>query len=169
MDLTVATIAGAQGLKGHVKLNVRTDDPAGRFQSGVVLDTDSADFPELTIAEVRSSGDSWQLRFEEVTDRTGAEALRGTELSIETEEWEEAEDEWYLHELKGLPVRDTGGAELGTVEDVETGAAQDLLVVRTPDRGLVRVPFVQALVPEVSEDAVVVDPPGGLFDGEMDE
>ncbi len=169
MDLTVATIAGAHGLRGHVKLNVRTDDPGLRFQPGVVLDTDSPTHPELTIAQVRNTGDAWQLLFEEVTDRTGAEALRGTELSIETEEWEEAEDEWYLHELKDLPVRDTTGQELGVVADIETGAAQDLLVVRTPDRGLVRVPFVSALVPEVSADGVVVDPPGGLFDGEVEE
>jgi len=169
MDLTVATVAGAQGLKGHVKLNVRTDDPELRFQPGVILDTDSDEHPELTIAEVRHSGDAWQLRFEEVSDRTGAEALRGTELAIETDEWETEEDEWYIHELEGLPVRDTKGRELGTVADIETGAAQDLLVVRTPGRGLVRVPFVTALVPEMGEDGVVVNPPGGLFEGEMDE
>ena len=39
------------------------------------------------------------------------------------------------------------------------------LLVRTPT-GDVRVPFVRQLVPEVRQDAVVIDPPGGLFDGE---
>lgn len=168
MDLTVAQIAGAHGLKGHVRLNVRTDDPALRFQPGVILDTDSDEYPELTISQVRNSGDSWQVLFEEVSDRTGAESLRGVTLSIETEEWESEEDEWYLHELAGLPVRDTHGTQLGVVADIESGAAQDLLVVRTPERGLVRVPFVTALVPRVDEDGVVVDPPGGLFDGEIE-
>ena len=49
---------------------------------------------------------------------------------------------------------------------VEHGAAQDLLVIRTPDGRDVRVPFVVALVPAVTADRVTIDPPGGLFDGE---
>lgn len=169
MDLNVAVVAGPHGLKGHVKLMLRTDDPALRFQPGVVLDTDSEEYPELTIEDVRGSGDSWQVRFEEVQDRTGAEGLRGVTLSIETDEWESEEDEFYLHELKGLPVVHVDGRELGTVADMETGGAQDLLVVKTADRGRVRLPFVTQLVPEVSRERVVVDPPGGLFDGEAVE
>lgn len=169
MQLTVATVAGAHGLAGFVKLIVRTDDPELRFQPGVVLDTDRADLPELTIAEVRSASGSWQVRFEEVADRTGAEALRGAALAIETEEWEDADEEWYLHELVGLEARRPDGTVLGRVADVETRPAQDLLVVRTADRGDVRVPFVTALVPEVRRDAVVIDAPGGLFDDSPDD
>ncbi len=168
MQLLAATIAGAHGLKGHVKLIVHTDDPELRFQPGVILDTDSAEFPELTILEARHSGSSWQVLFEEVADRNAAEQLRGTQLSIETDEWESAADEWYLHELVGLPVKDTEGRELGKVSGIESGAAQDLLVVATSD-GEVRVPFVTALVPEVSEHGVVVTPPRGLFDQEWVE
>ncbi|HZK05054.1 MAG TPA: ribosome maturation factor RimM [Actinomycetaceae bacterium] len=168
MELVVATVAGPHGLKGHVKLIVRTDDPRVRFRPGVILDTSSAEHPELTIADARSTADSWQLRFEEIKDREGAESLRGAELSIETEEWESEPDEWYIEELVGLPVTNTDGRSLGTVAAVETGPAQDLLVVATPG-GEVRVPFVTTLVPEVSGEGVVVDPPGGLFDGEADE
>lgn len=166
MQLTVAVVAGAHGLKGHVKLEVRTDDPALRFQPGVVLDTDDPDHPELTIAEVRSASGSWNVRFAKVTDRSGAEALRGTELSIETEEWESDDEEWYDHEIVGLPARTPAGDDLGVVSDVEHGAAQDLLVVRTPDRREVRVPFVTALVPGVSREGVTIDAPDGLFDDE---
>lgn len=165
MQLLAATIAGAHGLKGHVKLIIRTDDPELRFQPGVVLDADSEEYPELTVAEVRAHGDSWQVLFEEVQDRNAAESLRGTELYIETDEWESDEDEWYAHELVGLPVEGVAGEPLGTVSAVEPGVAQDLLVVATAN-GEVRVPFVHALVPVVSADKIVVDPPGGLFDSE---
>ncbi|MDX5318258.1 MAG: ribosome maturation factor RimM [Actinomycetes bacterium] len=165
MQLTVAVVAGAHGLKGHVRLAVRTDDPDLRFRPGVVLDTDHPDLPELTVAEVMSASGSWRVRFEEVVGRDAAEALRGTELSIETDEWESGEDEWYDHELVGLPALTPEGERLGTVTAVEHGSAQDLLVVGT-DRGPVRVPFVTALVPQVSAAGVVIRAPGGLFDGE---
>ena len=72
MQLTVAVVAGAHGLKGHVRLVLRTDDPGLRLQPGVVLDTDDPDLPELTLAEVRPG--SWQVRFEEVSGRDAAEA-----------------------------------------------------------------------------------------------
>lgn len=164
MQLTVATIAGAHGLKGHVKLFVRTDDPELRFQPGVVLDTDNPSRPELTVAEVRHTSGSWQVRFAEIADRTAAEELRGTELSIETDEWESEEEEWYDHELVGLPARALDGTLLGEVAAIEHAAVQDLLVVRTPDGRDVLVPFVTAIVPAVSSDGVVLDPPGGMFD-----
>ncbi len=166
MDLVVGQIAGAHGMRGQVKVIVRTDDPALRFQVGVQLNTDRADLPALTVRDARHVGDSWQLAFEGVTDRTGAENLRGTLLTIATEEWEDEEDAWYDADLVGLPVRHVDGTALGEVSDVEHGPAQDLLVVRTPDGRDVRVPFVAQLVPEVGPAGIVVAPPGGLFDEE---
>lgn len=168
MQLIVGQVSGAHGLKGHVKLIVRTDDPELRFQPGVVLDTDRPDLPALTIAQVRGASGSWQVLFEEIADRTAAEGLRGTTLTIETEEWDDDEESWYDADLKGLPAATPAGEALGTVVDVEHGPAQDLLVVRTPSGATVRVPFVTALVPDVSAEGVVIDPPGGLFDGDAE-
>lgn len=165
MQLVVAQVAGAHGLKGHVTLILRTDSPESRFQPGVILDTDADDHPELTIADVRGAGRSWQLAFEEISDRNAAETLKGVTLMIETDEWEDEEDSWYDSDLEGRTAVHVDGHELGEIVDVEHAPAQDLLVVRTPT-GTVRVPFVRQLVPEVREDAVIIDPPGGLFDEE---
>ena len=78
------------------------------------------------------------------------------------------DDAWYEDELVGLRVRSPQGDDLGEVARLDTGGAQDLLVVRRPDGPNVLVPFVRALVPEVDVPGgfVVVDPPGGLFDPE---
>jgi 16S rRNA processing protein RimM len=53
------------------------------------------------------------------------------------------------------------------VSGLRQNPAQDLLVVRTP-LGERLVPFVQAIVPvvDVAGGLVVVDPPGGLLDGD---
>ena len=53
----------------------------------------------------------------------------------------------------------------GTVTGLTPGAAQDLLLVKTP-AGTVMVPFVTQLVPTVDVEGgvVIIDAPPGLFD-----
>jgi 16S rRNA processing protein RimM len=55
------------------------------------------------------------VRLEGVEDRSGAEALRGMELTVPASEVPElGEGEWWAHELEGCEVRD-GERLLGTV------------------------------------------------------
>ena len=77
------------------------------------------------------------MSFEEVADRTDAESLRGIDLELAVDAEEEADvdpDAWYPSQLEGLAVRHVDGRELGVVAGVDHYPAQDLLVVRTPDR-----------------------------------
>jgi 16S rRNA processing protein RimM len=79
----------------------------------------------------------------------------------------ENEDEgFYEADLVGLAVVATDGAQLGTVTALQTGAAQDLLVVELAGGGEALVPFVEAIVPEVDLERgrVVLDPPPGLLE-----
>ena len=167
MQLVVAIIGSAHGLKGEVKLDVRTDSPAQRLAPAAVLETDPAAAGPLTVTNTREYKGSTYVRFAEVTDRTTAESLRGVVLVIESDDVEgDADGEaWYPHELRGLEALDPEGYELGTVEDLLIMPAQDLLIVREPDGRLVQVPFVAEIVPEVDIDdhCVVIDAPPGLF------
>ena len=194
MLLTVAVIGPAHALKGEVRLEIRTDDPRGRLAPGARLpvqapdtrgDRGDSDIDHLTVARVRFDGSRWFALFEEVRDRTAAEALRGAHLLVETDTAgadgaggadDEDDEAWYAHELIGLrAVRALASADgesqqleqLGEVVDLEPGVAQDRLIVRTPEGERVAVPFVEALVPEIDPDAgtITVDPPGGLFPG----
>lgn len=165
MELTVAKITSAQGLKGEVKLDVRTDQPEVRFRSGNILQTNSDQYPLLTVSRMRVYKGSTYCLFEEITDRTQAENARGVELVIESENEPEEEEGWYAHELRGLEVLDTDGYTLGEVVDLEIGVAQDLLVIKEIGGVITRVPFVEAIVKEVDleDNCVVVDAPHGLF------
>ncbi|GAA1623377.1 ribosome maturation factor RimM [Georgenia ruanii] len=166
MLLTVAIIGAPHGLKGEVRLDLRTDDPARRLAVGNVLETDPADAGPLTVVRTRESKDATYALFEEAHDRTGAESLRGVRLVVESDEDEGDDDEgWYPHQLVGLRVVHVDGRELGIVADLEHLPAQDVLVVTEPDGAEARVPFVAELVPEVDTDAgtITLDPPRGLF------
>ncbi|MFC7458758.1 ribosome maturation factor RimM [Brachybacterium sp. GCM10030267] len=169
-EVIVATIGRAHGLRGEVALNLRTDQPEERLAPGTVFEVAGGQGQRtLTVRGTRLQQDRWYATFEEVTDRTGAESLRGAELALSVDAEEEAEedpDAWYPSQLKGLDVRHVDGRELGTVTGVDHYPAQDLLLVRTPSGKRVQLPLVEQLVPEVDLEGgtVVADPPGGLFD-----
>lgn len=169
MELTAAIVGPAHGLRGEVYLDIRTDDPAGRFTSGATFPTDSKEFPKLTLETARTHKNRVLARFAEAPGRDEAERLRGTRLMVEAAP---EDDAWYPHELEGLRAVTPTGTELGTVEGLQAGAAQDLLLVKSAADGrTVMVPFVEDLVPEVSPDRgeVVIDAPAGLFDDESAE
>ncbi len=166
MQLTVAIIGAPHGLKGEVRLDVRTDSPQRRLAAGSMLETEPAEVGPLTIERAREYKGATYVLFSECRDRSGAEALRGVSLIVETDEEEDAEeDAWYRHELVGLEVLDPDGYTLGEVIALESMPAQDLLVVREPDGIVTRVPFVKQIVTEVdlADGCVVVDAPAGLF------
>ncbi len=161
MELRAAIVGPAHGLRGEVVLEVRTDSPQ-RLSPGSRVRTSDPDRPTLTIRSLRTQKSRVYASFQEVATREDAEALRGLELLVEAVE---EEDAWYPHQLAGLRAVTPQGADLGKVTGVQTGGAQDLLLVLQGDHE-VMVPFVQQLVPVVDVDGgrVVIDAPQGLFD-----
>ncbi|MDY5584345.1 MAG: ribosome maturation factor RimM [Arcanobacterium sp.] len=169
MQLTAGIIGAAHGLKGEVKLDVRTDIPDQRFFPGAMLETDPHDVGPLEIERLREYKGMTYAKFAGINDRTTAESLRGVKLVIESDEAEVEEDAWYPHELIGLEALDSEGYELGEVVGLQPMPMQDLLLVREHDGNIVQVPFVKEIVTDVDIDdhCVVIDAPGGLFaDGE---
>lgn len=150
--VVVGRIGPAHGLNGEVFVEPRTDEPERRFALGEKLRTGSG---SLTVAGSRIHSGKLVVRFEEIDGRTAAEGARGTELTCLVDPTERPEDpeEFYDHQLIGLRVETVDGAVVGELERVHHGAAQDLLVIRTPEREVL-FPFVSAFVPEV-------DIPGG--------
>ncbi|MDO5727104.1 MAG: ribosome maturation factor RimM [Bowdeniella nasicola] len=159
MRLRVATVAGAVGLRGHVRLIIHTDQPAERLYVGARLLTDEG---ELEIADVRAAGRGYQVAFVGHEDRTSAEALRDRQLYIDSQSEDESDDEFFYHDLIGLPARDLQGHHLGQISGVLAMPAHDVIEVRT-DHGTVLVPFVSEIIPHIDSTEVRIDPPGGLF------
>ncbi|MDF4253172.1 ribosome maturation factor RimM [Streptomyces sp. WMMB303] len=167
MQLVVARIGRAHGIKGEVTVEVRTDEPELRLGPGAVLATEPAAVGPLTVATGRVHSGRLLLRFEGVGDRTAAEALRNTLLVAEVDPDETPEDpeEFYDHQLVDLEVVTGDGTVVGRIESVAHLPAQDLLVVRRADGGEALIPFVSEIVPEIDLEAqrALVDPPPGLL------
>lgn len=170
VEVVVGRIGKPHGIRGDVTLEVRTDEPERRLVPGAVLRAQAPRGSAFGRSTLRVDRARWHqsvllVKFEEISDRTAAEAARGVLLLVDVDADERPEDpeEFYAHQLVGLHVVDPDGRELGTVTGLVAGAAQDLLAVRSTDGRDTLVPFVKALVPEVDLDGarvVVADRPG---------
>jgi len=168
VQLVVARVGRAHGIKGEVTVEVRTDEPELRLAPGAVLATDPASAGPLTIATGRVHSGRLLLRFEGVTERNGAEALRNTLLiaDVDPEELPEEEDEYYDHQLMDLDVVTADGTEVGRITEISHLPSQDLFIVERPDGTEVMIPFVSEIVTEIDleEQRAIINPPPGLID-----
>ncbi|WP_330332870.1 ribosome maturation factor RimM [Streptomyces sp. NBC_00536] len=168
MQLVVARIGRAHGIKGEVTVEVRTDEPELRLGPGAVLQTEPLSAGPLTIEAGRVHSGRLLLRFAGVKDRTGAEALRNILLiaDVDPEELPEDPEEFYDHQLIDLDVVLADGTEVGRITEISHLPSQDLFIVERPDGSEVMIPFVEEIVLEIDleEQRAVIDPPPGLID-----
>lgn len=135
-----------------------SDDPR-RFEPGSTLFR--ADGSPVVVASARNHRDRLLVRFEGVSSRTDAEGLRGPLYVPATDRRELDEDEYWPDDLIGCSVETIDGHAAGTVVDVSSNRAQDLLVL---DSGAY-IPMVKEIVVSVDVTAkmVTIDPPEGLL------
>jgi 16S rRNA processing protein RimM len=168
VQLVVARIGRAHGIKGEVTVEVRTDEPEQRLPPGAVLATEPASAGPLTIETGRVHSGRLLLRFAGVHDRSGAEALRNILLiaEVDPEELPEDPEEFYDHQLMDLDVVLADGTEIGRITEITHLPSQDLFIVERPDGSEVMIPFVEEIVTEIDlqEQKAVIDPPPGLLD-----
>lgn len=171
IEVLIGRIGKPHGVRGHVTIDVRTDEPERRFADGAVLRVEPPKGSAFTLRTLTVEGSRWHqgilhLLFEELSDRAEAESARGVLLytDIPADATPEDPDEYYDHQLIGLAAYDTEGTHLGEVAGLVHGGAQDLLTIRTPDRRDALVPFVKALVPvvDLAERKVVIEDRPGL-------
>ena len=130
--VTLAAISGAHGVGGEVRLKLFGEgvESLRRFRAF----NDSG----LTLVKVKDDGKGGAIaRFAEVTDRTAAEKLRGTALTVPRSALPPLGDGEYYHaDLIGLPAISTEGEALGTCVAVENFGAGDVLEIeRNPVDG----------------------------------
>jgi len=152
--IALAAVAGAHGVKGEVRLKLFTDsvDNLKRhhalFVGGV----------ERKLESVRPGAPGAVARFEGVTDRSAAEALRGSLVEIDRSALPPLEEGEYYHaDLMGLACVDREGEAIGNVAAVENYGAGDLLEIERADGKRSLIPFRPGIA-DVEDGRIVVDP-----------
>jgi len=165
--VTIGRIVKPHGINGEVAVDVLSDVP-GRLDAGAEVQVAGR---RVAIAASRPHQGRLLLRFDHVTDRSGAELLRGLEVEAPPVDLSETET-YFAHELIGMTVVDDDERTLGEVSalvELPAAAEYDLLEVARADGSTWLLPAVDDFV-EIDEDADgnerlrVTDPPEGLLD-----
>jgi len=122
-------ISAAQGLRGEVRIATFTEAPENIAAYGPLTASDGRTFRITALRPLK--GANVVARIEDVTDRTGAETLRGLELFVSSDCLPPAADgEWYVSDLVGLLAFAPDGAEVGEIIAVQNYGAGDFLEIR---------------------------------------
>lgn len=150
--IVVGRITSAYGIKGWVKVFSYTQPMENILQYPEWFLVKGDEQRSLTLVKGKRHGKTLVAQLEGVNDRTGAEHLRGCEISVAVEELPELpEGEYYWHQLEGLRVFTLNGECLGQVDSLMETGANDVLVVRPTTDSLDNR---QRLVPYVPEEYV---------------
>jgi 16S rRNA processing protein RimM len=166
--LIVGQIIGAHGLRGEVKVQILTDDPqrfAGldRLYLGGV---DEEPVPCHLLGSRLHKGRAL-LQLDGCTDRSSAQALRGTLVQVPIDEAIPLEDgEYFEHQIIGLEVRTPAEELLGEVAEIIYTGTNEVYVVKGfgPGRGELLVPAIEGVVLAVDLEKgwLLVELPEGL-------
>ena len=145
--VAVGRVGRPHGTKGAFVVERASAAPE-RLELGAVLHVDGE---PAEVVEAKQAGGRPVIRL----DRHVA---RGSDLCVRREELPPPdEDSYYVFQLVGLAVREEGAGDLGRVQDVEPGVANDVLVLDSGER----LPLVDACVLEIDlEGGVVLVAPG---------
>ena len=111
--ITVGLVRRAHGIRGGGPGGADTDDP-GRFAVGSVLRIDGA-AGDVAVVGSQPHPEGVIVYLEGVADRTAAEGLRHSALTIAVEDRRPlGVDEWWPEDLVGLPAATPDGIVLGS-------------------------------------------------------
>jgi len=168
--IEVGRVLDAWGIKGWFKVLPYSADPEALFSSKhwFLLPTEKGlktfeGVGLVKIKEVKTHSDTVVACAQEITDRNGADALRGARIFISRSSFPAAQkDEYYWVDLIGLEVVNRECVSLGHVRDLLTTGPQTVLVIdRLQDAKTVEImiPFVAVYIDDVSlsERRILVD------------
>ena len=149
----VATILGAHGIKGEVKVKSLTAVPKAFAGFGPLAARDGRLFE---ILKSKQAKDHFICVLSNVTDRNAAEALRGTELFVAREKLPDLkEGEVYLSDVQGKAAV-AEGKSLGRIIGFQNFGAGELMELE----GGMLVPV--SFISKVADDVVLNLPEGYL-------
>lgn len=162
-QIKIGRIAGAQGLRGEVKLYHESGDAESLSRASSLFlcpgDAEKSDSSKgaslppasYEIISLRMHGRTPILTLAGVSDRNAAEALIGSDVYVDEDEIRPTEaDAFLVSDLVGISVIDAEtGAEIGRVKSVIDNPAHDLLEVKKNDGAGLLIPMVDVYIKEI--------------------
>ena len=166
--ILLGQITGAHGIRGDVIVRTFTSEPEAIAAYGTL--TDKTGQKQFKLRLVRVTNKGVVARLDGISDRNGAEAVRGQELYIDRAKLPAPKETEYYHaDLVGLTAVTADGSEFGRVIAVQNFGAGDLLEIQlAASKATEMIPFTNANVPDVdiASHRLTVIPPVMVGDPE---
>ena len=131
--VVIGRIGRPYGIKGWVHLQSYTEPSSNliEYRPWLIKTSSRHGWEQRDCLDVRAYRQSFVGLFAGIEDRTEAAKLSGGHLGVPVETFPEPKaDEYYWHQLIGLPVINENKVALGIVDDVMSTGANDVLVVK---------------------------------------
>lgn len=158
-QICIGTIVAPHGVRGDIRILPQTEHPEQFLDLDYLLLDDGR---TLHLTNARFHKRMALVKCREVNNMNEAELLRGQKVFIRTEDLPELEEgEFYVADLLGCKVIDTGGAEIGELKDVISTGSNDVYVVAASGGKELLVPALKQHVKEINpeERRIVVELP----------
>ena len=166
--ISVGKILNFHGVQGEAKVGFSKSQQDFFLSLNEVFIKSENDYKPIKIVKSRVNKSHAIVKFDGINSINELLPLKGTLLFVQEETIREnlEEDEFLIDELVGLDVVDSDGKKLGFIIGVSNNGASDLLSVKTNSKQVCLIPFVKAIVPEVSikEKRVTVNNIEGLLE-----
>lgn len=151
-EFKIGLVAKPQGVRGELKIQPLTDNPARFFGLKEVL----IDGIVYKILSAKSFGGQVIIALSGVNDRNAAENFRGKFLCVKREDAVELnEGEYFIADVIGCEFVTDEGKTLGTVTDV-TSAKTDIFTAKTSEGKIFRFPFLKDAVVSVDIEKRII-------------
>jgi 16S rRNA processing protein RimM len=165
----VGRVVGVHGIRGGLKVYSYAESlSVYEAEEGLRVALPDGSIRAMTVQRVQPHGRVLLMTLGGVVDRTQAERLIGSTLSVGKACLPVLEeDTYYWSDLMGLRVYDTTGAHLGQLDEVIPTPGNDIYVVRGRQDGHTKeilIPAIGDVVLKIDLDGktMIVDPPEGL-------
>ncbi len=165
--LEIGQVVSTHGVRGEVRLNPWCDGPefVKKFKT---LYCDDKGLKAVKVLSCRPHGNVAVLKLEGVDTVEAAKSMKNTVLYMKRADVKLPEGKWFISELIDCEVLDADNSEIcyGVLKDIDSGAANDIWYILTPDQKEVLIPAIKDVVIrcDVADNKVYIRPLRGLFD-----
>jgi 16S rRNA processing protein RimM len=162
----IGNVLRPQGITGEVKIEP-ISSRRERFKSLTKVYLKKNSIQTYSIESVRLAGRFVYIKFKEISTRTAAEALRGSEILVEASDVIGLhEGEYFVHDLIACRVFSEQGTYLGEIVDVLQLSSNDVYVLKTPTGREILIPAIRDVIKSITPESkeVIIHLLEGLMD-----
>jgi 16S rRNA processing protein RimM len=129
--LIIGSIGAPYGVKGWVKINSFTQNKDSVFDYAPWnIKLEQGDNQIIKVDQWRVHAKSLVAKLEGVDDRNAAELVKNAEISIQSSQLPELDNDFYWKDLIGMQVVTDKGYEMGVVRELFETGANDVMLIK---------------------------------------